>query len=460
MFASDLKKTALFAGPLAGLVLGIWCHALLDNMAAASTAGITLCCALWWMSEALPLPATALLPLALFPLLGILTPAEVAGAYGNSLILLFLGGFLLSRAMEVTQAHRHLALHLVHRVGAGERRLIFGFLLASAGLSMWISNTATALMLLPIALAVIDRIGDARKATAILLALAYGASIGGLATPIGSPPNLVFMKVYQDTTGTDFSFIDWMGYGLPVVAIFLPVAGLWLARGIRNDSPVRLPDPGPWTSSQRRVLLIFGLTALAWITRQDPWGGWSHWLNLPHANDASVALLGALSLFIVNGDRQQRLLNWEQAAAIPWGMLILFGGGIAIATAFASSGLSDALGGWLAGLLDLPTLLLLLGLSLAVTFITEINSNTATAALLMPVLAGAAMAADMDPMLLMLPAALSASCAFMLPVATPPNAVVFGSGRLHIRQMVHHGLMLNLIGAMIITSCCWLLLAR
>ncbi|MEN8719713.1 MAG: DASS family sodium-coupled anion symporter [Oceanococcaceae bacterium] len=419
---------------------------------AAWTLAVTVFCALSWMSECLPLPVTALVPLAVFPLVGVLSPDAVAQAYGNPIILLFLGGFLLSRAMESSGAHRRIALQMMQLFGGSGRRMVFGFMLAAALLSMWVSNTATALMLLPVALAIANESRGGPLALALLLAVAYGCSIGGLGTPIGSPPNLVFLQVYEQSTGESLSFLQWMGYGLPVVIIMLPLAALWLSRHVPAVAVVALPAVGPLTVAERRVLLIFGATALAWMTRAEPWGGWSAWLNLPGANDASVALLGALLMFVLPDGRGQRLLSWEQAERIPWGMLILFGGGITIAAAFAQSGLSEVVGAQFTELARLPLLLMIVTVAGVVIFLTEINSNTATAVLLLPVLAAAALALQIDPLLLMLPAALAASCAFMLPVATPPNAIVFGSGMVPIRVMVREGLALNVLGLVVISA--------
>ncbi len=442
-------------GMSAGLVLAglatAWSVAAGLPAAASWTVLVTVLCAVWWMTEALPLPATALLPLAVFPVVGVLTPEDVASAYGNSMILLFLGGFILSRGMESSGAHQRIALQMMQLFGGSGRRLVFGFMAAAALLSMWISNTATALMLLPVALAVVRGAENPRLAMALLLAVAYGSSIGGLGTPIGSPPNLVFLKVYEQSTGTAIGFLQWMSYGMPVVLLFLPLAAWWLSRHVRAGDQVSLPPPGSWTAAERRVLLVFALTALGWVTRTDPFGGWSQWWNLPGANDASVALIGALLLFILPNGRGERLLDWESAVTLPWGMLILFGGGIAIAKAFAESGLSDVLGAAFAGLQHLPVLLMVVLVAALVTTLTELNSNTATAVLLLPVLAAVALSLGVDPLLLMLPATLSASCAFMLPVATPPNAIVFGSGQVPIQVMVREGLVLNLLGLIIIS---------
>jgi len=448
------RAWALVAGPAFAVAAGLGLRFGVEfEPAACWTAGITALCAVWWISEALPIPATALVPFAAFPLTGVLTHRQVAGAYGDTLILLFLGGFLLSAAMERSGAHRRLALGMVRLVGGvGGRRLVLGFMLASAALSMWITNTATALMLLPIALAVLQGGDEDRLAVPLLLGVAYGASIGGLGTPIGSPPNGIFIGVHREVTGEDFGFVDWMRIGVPVVALFLPLAWWWLTRGLRGSRPLRLPPTTAWRAAEARVLVVFALTACAWVTREGPSGGWSGLLGLAGTvDDSTVALAAAVALFVVSDGRGGRLLDWETAARIPWGILVLFGGGIAIARAFVASGLSDELARGLVGLARWPMLAMLLALCLVVTFLTEVTSNTATASVLMPLLAAAGTAAGADPTLMMIPAALSCSCAFMLPVATPPNAIVFGSGRVPIRAMAREGAVLNLIGAGVIT---------
>ncbi len=438
-----------------GPILSLTLYAMLVNagweFAPAATAGITFLCALWWIFEPIPIPFTSMIPLALFPLLGILTPNQVAQAYGSPLILLLLGGFMISTAMSDSGAHRRIALFMVNLFGGGSSRgLVLGFMTASALLSMWISNTATTLMLLPVALAVLER-ADRQLAIPLLLGIAYAASIGGLGTPIGTPPNLIFMQVYGDQFGQTPSFPEWMSWGLPVVAIMVPVTGLWLTRGIKLSQKVILPPVGQWTSAEKRVLSLFALTAVMWITRQAPFGGWSQWFGIPGANDASVALLAVIVMAVTPNGEGGRLLRWEAASRIPWGVLILFGGGITIAAAFMQSGLAEHVADQLAALANLPVWLMVLLISLAVTFMTEVTSNTATASLLMPLLAATSMATGIDPMLLMIPAALSASCAFMLPVATAPNAVIYGSGKLTIKDMARAGLVLNLFGAVIIS---------
>jgi sodium-dependent dicarboxylate transporter 2/3/5 len=427
--------------------------------AAAITASITVLCALWWVFEPIPIPFTSLIPLALFPLLGVLTPAQVGQSFGSPLILLLLGGFMLSTAMADSGAHRRIALYMVNIFGgASARGLVLGFMAAAAILSMWISNTATTLMLLPVAVAILEQ-SERKLAIPLLLGIAYAASIGGLGTPIGTPPNLIFMQVHLDQFGHTPSFPEWMTWGIPVVILLVPLTGLWLTRGVKLSSPVELPQVGTWRPSEKRVLMLFGLTAFCWITRQAPFGGWSSWLGLPGANDASVALLAVVLMAALPNGEGGRLLRWEAARKIPWGVLLLFAGGIAIANAFIQSGLADIIAGELGGIVNLPTWLLVLTICLAVTFLTEVTSNTATASLLMPLLAATSTATGIDPMLLMVPAAMSASCAFMLPVATAPNAIVFGSGKIRIKEMARAGFVLNLLGAAIITAITLLILA-
>jgi sodium-dependent dicarboxylate transporter 2/3/5 len=356
--------------------------------------------------------------------------------------------------MADSGAHRRIALYMVNLFGGGSARgLVLGFMAAAAALSMWISNTATALMLLPVALAVLEQT-DRRLDVPLLLGLAYASSIGGLGTPIGTPPNLIFMQVHLDRFGSTPSFPEWMSWGVPVVLLLVPLAGLWLTRGIRLERPVELPCAGAWRPFEKRVLTIFGLTALFWITREAPFGGWSAWLGLPQANDASVALIAVILMAVLPNGEGDRLLRWEAARTIPWGVLLLFAGGIAIANAFVQSGLADNIAGELRSFLHLPAWALVLCICLAVTFMTEVTSNTATASLLMPLLAATAAASHINPMLLMVPAVLSVSCAFMLPVATAPNAIVFGSGKVRIRDMARAGFVLNLIGAVVITVVC------
>ena len=448
----------LFAGPLLALVAGLLMRDA--GPAVAWTVAITTLCAVWWVTEAVPIPVTALIPIALLPLVGAIPPSQAARALGDPLILLLMGGFMLSTAMEKSGAHRRIALGMINLFGARDgRRLVFGFMAAAAVLSMWISNTATTLMLLPIALAVIRGCDDKRLALPLLLGMCYAASIGGTGTPVGTPPNLIFMRVYQESTGIELGFTEWMSWALPVVLVMLPIAGFWLTRGLKLSVPVQLPAVGKWRREEVRTLVVFALTALLWVTRREPFGGWSGLLGLNQANDGSVALLAVVAMFVVPNGAGGRLLDWKTAVSIPWGILLLFSGGICIAGAFASTGLSASLGAALASQADWTPLLLILLVCLAVTFLTEITSNTATTSLLMPILAAAAIAAGLEPRLIMVPAAISASFAFMLPVATGPNAVVFSSGRLTVPQMAREGLGLNFLGAIVISTITYWLLS-
>jgi sodium-dependent dicarboxylate transporter 2/3/5 len=402
--------------------------------------------------------------LGVFPLLGILDGKQVAQAYGDPLILLLMGGAMLSKAMEKSGAHRRLALYMVNLFGShDQRRLIFGFMVASAVLSMWVSNTATTLMLLPVAYAVLESADSPalanKLAVPLFLGIAYSASIGGLGTPIGSPPNVVFLKIYAEATGVAIGFGQWMLWAVPVVLLMVPAAGIWMTRNLDRGTPLSIPQVGDWRSEESRVLVIFGLTALAWITLREPFGGWSLLFDLPSANYAAVALTSVVLMFVLPNGHGGKLLDWESASTIHWGVLLLFAGGIAIAKAFAVTGISEAIGQSLSAVTRLSIIAIVAIVALSVTFLTEITSNTATTTLLMPILAAASLGAGIEPALLMLPAALSASCAFMLPVATAPNAIVFGTGKIGVLQMVREGFTLNLIAAAVITAVVFLWLA-
>ena len=455
----QLKRLSLFVGPAAALALTLSMMAMGWAQQGAMAAGLTLLCALWWIFEPIPIPATSMIPLGVFPLLGILDGGQVAQAYGDPLILLLMGGAMLSKAMEKSGAHRRLALLMVNFFGAqDQRRLVFGFMVASAVLSMWVSNTATTLMLLPVAYAVLESNSSASKKLAVplFLGIAYASSIGGLGTPIGSPPNVVFLKIYAEATGVNIGFGQWMLWALPVVLLMIPLAGLWMTRNLDRGEPLLLPEVGDWRTEEVRVLVLFALTALAWITLREPAGGWSGWLNVPSANYAAVALTSVVLMFVLPNGSGGKLLDWESASSIHWGVLLLFAGGIAIAKAFAVTGISEAIGQSLSGVTRLSIIGIIAIVALSVTFLTEITSNTATTTLLMPILAAASLGAGFEPAILMLPAALSASCAFMLPVATAPNAIVFGTGKMTVEQMVREGFALNLIGVTVITAVVYL----
>ncbi len=456
----SVKQIALPAGPILALLAGYLMYETGLSVDAAITLSVTTLVIVWWIFEPIPIPATSLIPLAVLPLTGVLTSNQVGEAYGSPLVLLLLGGFILATALEKNGAHRRIAITMVRAFGSNSsRRLVFGFMAASAFLSMWISNTATTLMMLPVALAVLEKAEDPKLATPLLLGIAYAASVGGIGTPIGTPPNIVFMGVYTDVVGEDFGFAEWMAIGVPVVLVMLPLMGYWLTRNLTYRGTLDIPPVGKWQKAEVRVLIVFGATALLWVTRKEPFGGWTEWAGVPYSNDAIVAFLAAVAMFLIPDGRNGRLLDWETANKIPWGMLILFGAGITIAQAFTASGLSATIGNALAGISAFHIMAIMGIICLAVTFMTEATSNTATTTLLMPILAAAALGANMDPRLLMIPAAMSASCAFMLPVATAPNIVMFSTGRFSVQTMAKEGFALNLIGVVVISTLCYLLVA-
>jgi sodium-dependent dicarboxylate transporter 2/3/5 len=439
--------------------------------AAAMTAGVTALCSLWWVTECLPIYVTGIVPFVAFPALGVIDHNEIAHAYGHSLILLLMAGLLLSSAMEKCNAHRRLALSLVRMVGGqGGRRLVLGFMLASALLSMWISNTATTLMLLPIAMAVLEQSDDGDLRMPLLLGIAFAASIGGMATPVGTPPNVLFMSQYAKATGEEYSFAGWMAIGLPVTIVLLPICWLWLTRGLSKGKPLELPKVGRFRRSEILTLGVFVLTAVLWVTRKNPAGGWTTWLGMVDENgvamvgDSTVALFSVVLLFVLpSGEPTQagdsfadtRLLDWKTASRVPWGILLLFGGGLAISAAFDASGLSMVIGSQLEQFTALPTFWLILCICISVTFLTELTSSTATTALLLPVLAGVAAKAELSPAVLLVPATISASCAFMLPVATAPNTIIYSAGGIHLGRMARDGLFLNLIAAFVVSVLCY-----
>jgi len=458
----NTKTITLYAGPLlAALVYLITVGG--SNAPLAITAAVATLCVVWWIFEPVPIPVTSLVPLAVFQITGVLTKDEVGQSYGSPLILLLLGGFILSKSMERSGAHLRLALFMVNLFGStSSKRLVLGFMVTAATLSMWISNTATTLMLLPVALAVAAQARDEALTIPLMLGVAYAASIGGIGTPIGTPPNLVFMQVYEQTFNQNITFTTWMSWGIPIVLCMIPMTWLWLTRKLTYSGGFEMPDVGKWSSIEKRVITVFAITALAWITRKEPFGGWSSWLDLPSANDASVALLAVVLMFLIpsgnSENKHEKLLDWDTATTIPWGILLLFGGGICLAKAFGTSGLSASIAENLSDLSTLPIWLMIFAICIGVTFLTETTSNTASTVLLMPVLAATAMGSNIDPKLLMIPAAISASCAFMMPVATAPNSIVYSSGFFTTRIMAREGIVLNICGAIIIASLCYLLL--
>ena len=438
------------------------------------TAAVAFLMATWWVTEAIPIPATALLPLALFPTLGVIDMTTAATPYAHDLVFLFIGGFLVALAMQRWGLHRRIALAIVARVGTSPRRLVLGFMLASAFLSMWISNTATTAMMLPIALAVgelfrqQDRRGPYEFGICLMLGVAYAATIGGVATLIGTPPNMIFAGQVETLIGEEVGYLDWMLVGAPISAVFLPIGWLLLTRwlyppgDLRGDAAEVLREErhklGPITRGEAIVAVVFVCMALGWIFRQPKTLGdlELHGINTfaPWVKDSTIAIGAALLLFLapVNLREGKFALDWETANKLPWGIMLLFGGGFSLAGAMASSGLAAWIGSGVSALGGAPTWLVLAAVAALFVFLTEITSNVATATMAMPITAGAAVGLGIAPLELMAVAALSASMAFMLPVATPPNAIVFGSGLLTIPQMVRAGVVLNLIAICIVTA--------
>ena len=435
--------------------------------------------AVFWITEALPIAATALMPIALFPLLtgGAVGVDDATAPYADDLIYLFMGGFMLALGMQQWGLHRRIALHTILIVGTRPAALVAGFMIASAFLSMWVSNTATVVMMLPIAMSVIElvrrELGERHDpalppegepfnfAICLMLGTAYAASIGGIGTLIGTPPNLILAAYLKDDFGLEISFARWMAVGLPLVIIFLPITWAMLTkivfpirmRTIPGERAVirrELEKQGPMTRGEWAILVVFLLTATAWITRPllfklRLWGDFRPFAGL---SDAGIAIAAAVIMFglPVEPKKGVFLLTWRQARRIPWGILILFGGGLSLASAVKTTGVAAFIGAGVSGFHSLPVPVLVLIITSAVVFLTELTSNTATTATFLPILGAVAVGLEVSPALLVVPMAIAASCAFMMPVATPPNAIVFGSGELTIPQMCKAGFWLNLIG--------------
>jgi sodium-dependent dicarboxylate transporter 2/3/5 len=450
-----MKWARILAGLIVAGLTGVAAYSAGLSQSVSSTIAITTLTAAWWVTEAIPIPATSLIPFAAFPMAGVLTDKEAASALGDHVIVLLMGAFMLSKGLEKSGAHERLALTMIRLVGSSGKRLVAGFMIASAMVSMWVSNTATTLMLMPIALAVLARAKDRSLDVPIVLGVAYAASIGGLATLIGTPPNVIFAGIYERTTGAEYGFTHWMTTGVPVVAVAILLSILWLTRRIRFNERVTIPDPGAWTPAEVRTLIVFGATVLLWVTRSEPFGGWSAWFGVGGAGDSTVALLAVAAMFFIPDGRGGALLDWKWASDIPWGMLLLFAGGICIAIAFEKSGLSVLIGNALGGARALHPFALMLVVCLVVTFMSELTSNTAVATLVLPVLAAVADGAEMAPAILMVPAAMAASSGFMLPVSTAPNAIAYGTGRVSVGEMAREGFALNLMLALVIAFVCY-----
>jgi sodium-dependent dicarboxylate transporter 2/3/5 len=430
--------------------------------------------AIWWITEAIPIYVTALLPLVLFPLSGGLDLTTTASSYGHKYIFLYMGGFVLAIAIEKWNLHKRIALSIINIIGTNVINIILGFMLATAFLSMWISNTAATVIILPIAMAIVSQLNDNPDTQvnenkifgkALMLSIAYSASIGGISTLIGTPTNLVLAGVVETTFGKEITFTEWFVLGFPISVLLLFICWYYLTRfafdfnqkefpGGRKEIATQLKALGKMSFEEKIVLVVFAGTAFAWISR-------SFLLQklIPAMDDTIIAMISVVILFLLpSGQKNKKIILWEDAVKLPWGILILFGGGLTLALGFESSGLALWIGSKLTALETLPFILLLLILITLVNFLTEITSNIATTAILLPVLVSLAPVLGVHPYYLMIGATLAASCAFMLPVATPPNAVVFGSGYLEMDDMVKKGFWLNIISILILTVAVYLVL--
>lgn len=419
------------------------------------TLGLGLAMAVWWSTEPVPIAVTSLMPVLTLPLMDVVSLSDAAAPYANSLVFLFLGGFLLAAAVERHGLHRRLAYHVLRLAGASPRRLLAGFLLSTALLSMWISNTAAVMLMLPVALAVTrDPLQPRVLAAPLLLSLAYGASIGGSGTLIGTPPNALMAAWLAESQGIDLGFAHWMALALPFVALFLLLAWAWLGRGLpRGDAgqgtAAPALQPGPAARPEWRVAALFFAAALLWMTRPLL----NHLPGLEALSDTGVALGIALALFVVpRGDGQGPLMRWSDTGDLPWHVLLLFGGGLSLAGAMDASGLAEWVGTGLAGLGGWPAVLILLAISAAVVALSELLSNTALVAALLPVVGAIAAGTGLPVSSLAATVALAASCAFMLPAGTPPNALVFASGQLSVARMMREGVVMNLVTLVLVTA--------
>ena len=473
-----LKLVGLITGPVVFffLMLGTGVEGL--SPAGQAAGAVTLLMAIWWLTEALPIYVTALVPVVLFPLTGVLTTQQTTQSYGHELIFLFLGGFLIATAIEKWGLHKRIALTIIRFFGVEPTRLILGFMVATGFLSMWISNTAAAMMMVPIGLAVIGQLSallletdpelDLRPGhfpfgTALMLGIAYAASLGGIATIIGSPPNAIFVGFVSQLYGVEITFLQWMFFGLPFAIIGLIAVWLYLTRvafkvrlgdfpGLKALIDEQTRELGPIKGPEGRVLFVFALVAGLWILR-GALAPVVHWVGLGGLTDTSIAILGGILLFIIPAHlgKNEQLLSWEDIRDIPWGILILFGGGLALATGIESSGLGEWLGTLLSSLQSVPTLLVLILVVLIMSFLTEITSNTSSATIFVPIVAILATIIGLHPYVMMVAVVLAASCAFMLPISTPPNAVVFATKYITMGQMVRAGIWLNLSFSILIT---------
>ncbi|MCD6179013.1 MAG: SLC13/DASS family transporter [Bacteroidales bacterium] len=465
--------------PLLSIYLIFFSDLVPENPLIAKTLGIAILMASWWISEAVPLAITAIIPVAAFPLLGIMNGKDVSSTYFNHIIFLFIGGFLMALAMEKWELHKRIALKILLLIGGGPARILFGFMFATAFLSMWISNTATAMMMVPIVLSVLikleeklDKKDAANYSLALLLGVAYSASIGGIATLVGTPPNLSFARIFAIIfpEAPEISFSDWFTFALPLsMVLFIFIFG-WLYflfhpknKDVEFDDEIFKQEYkalGKASFEEKIIFILFIILAFLWVSRSGiSIGnfniiGWDHFFpNKSYINDGTVAIFVAIALFIIpsKNKKGEKLLDQKIIPKLPWHIVLLFGGGFALAGGFIHSGLSLWIGKQLIFLDQYPPLLILFGVALIMSVLTELTSNTATTEMFLPILAGIAVSIKVNPLLLMLPATFAASLAFMLPVATPPNAIVFGTNRISVMQMIKAGFVLNIVAVILLS---------
>lgn len=471
----NFKKLTLFLGPFLFFITLSFFHPEGLSKEANAVLATTLWVAIWWIFEVVPISVTALLPIVLFPLTGAMELSSTTASFGHKYVFLYIGGFILAIAIEKWNLHKRIALNIIKIIGTSVSKIILGFMVATAFLSMWISNTATAVMMLPIGMAIITQLKDnpdtiedenATFGKALMLAIAYSASIGGVATLIGTPPNLVFAGILEEQYDIEMTFSKWMIFGLPISIVLLIICWKYLTSfaftfkqkdfpGGKAEIKRQIALLGKISYEEKAVLVVFGTTAFLWITR-------SFLLKqlIPAIDDTIIAIIGATVLFLIpskQGDKT-KIIDWNSAVKLPWGILLLFGGGLALAEGFKTSGLANWIGSQLTLIEGLPLLVLLFVLVLSVNFLTEITSNLATTAMLLPIIAPVALTLDVHPFTLMVGITVAASCAFMLPVATPPNAIVFGSGYLRIPDMMKTGIWMNIISIVLITLITYYLL--
>ena len=468
------KNFGLILGPLMFFVILLFFHPSGLNDQSNAVLAATIWIAIWWIFEALPIAVTALLPIVLFPIAGGMDLAQTTASYGHKLIFLIMGGLMIAIAIEKWNLHKRIALNIIYFIGTDLRKIILGFMVATAFLSMWISNTATAVMMLPIGVVIIKQLKDNPNTDenennifgkALMLAIAYSASIGGIATLIGTPPNLVMAGIVSQVYGYEISFLEWIVFGLPVSMLLLAICWVYLTRYAFTFKQDKFPDGreeilrlknelGVISYEQKIVGLVFISVGFCWITR-------SFLLQkiFTALDDAIIAIIFAMILFIINAkSKNDKILEWKEAVKMPWGILLLFGGGMSLAKAFDVSGLAIWIGNQITAFGNFDLFLFLILLVTSINFLTEVTSNVATTAMLLPVIAPIALELDIHPFILMTAAAVAASCAFMLPVATPPNVIVFGSGYLRIPDMVKKGFLLNIISILIIVLMVYYLL--